>query len=114
MTDIVGNLTSSLSHQSNLASIIKLLSLGSICCIRVKHFATIFSFDGALYIHTICSYYIYFYILLYSNLGWTSLMLASSYEFSPTISNYQPSDLGIIKTLLEYGADVNAKNNEGW
>ena len=41
-------------------------------------------------------------------------MLASSYEFSPTISNYQPSDLRIIKTLLEYGADVNAKNNEGW
>ena len=55
---------------------------------------------------------------IYFILGWTSLMIASSYEFLPSIidqpPDYQPPDPRIMKTLLEYGADVNAKNNEGW
>ena len=55
---------------------------------------------------------------IYFNLGWTSLMIASSYEFLPSIidqpPDYQPPDPRIMETLLEYGADVNAKNNEGW
>ena len=48
-------------------------------------------------------------------------MIASSYEFLPSIIDYpppdyefQPPDPRIMETLLEYGADVNAKNNEGW
>ena len=58
---------------------------------------------------------------IYFILGWTSLMIASSYEFLPSIIDYpppdyefQPPDPRIMETLLEYGADINAKNYEGW
>ena len=41
-------------------------------------------------------------------------MLASSFQFEYSyLYEYEPLDLRKIKILLEYGADVNAQNNEG-